>query len=118
MKLDLKYYILPDQLHHLFLYIPILNSAYRQFRIRMSDRFDFHSVDNNLEMRRLNQDNLLIEQNIQSIDLYIINQYLEENRILKDKIQSLEKDILNIKKSMKTKNATKKVIHKKNKRSV
>jgi hypothetical protein len=76
--------------------IPIINSGWKYFRNRFSRHSPYHDERNKIEIRNLNVNNILMEQHVQNLESYIILESIQNNALLKKRIDNLEKDIKNL----------------------
>lgn len=80
--------------------LPMICSAWSSRR----ERFSRHRFDDprhaNIEIRRFDQNNILIEEHASSIEVYIRNLTLQDHSALKLKVAELEAEIDNLKKAL------------------
>lgn len=87
--------------------IPVINSGWKWFRNNRGHASFFRPGCEELEVRRINEKNAIIEQPIQSIEVFLLNAGLEENAVLHNRVRLLEKEIAALKKAIKPKIKTK-----------
>jgi hypothetical protein len=78
--------------------IPLINTGWRYLRNGFHHREGHHDKNGNIEIRKLNSQNTLIEQNVQNIETYILNISMEENAKINQKLIKIENEIRELKK--------------------
>jgi hypothetical protein len=93
--------------------IPVINSGWKRFRNKRGRAELFRPDREEMEVRRINAKNAIIEQPIQDIEVFLLNAGLEENAVLHDRVRLLEKEVATLKKAMQPKSNTKRQAQKK-----
>lgn len=80
--------------------IPVISIGWKWFR-NMRGRTSFSHPDREgVELRRISTKNIIVEQQIQNIEVFLLNASLEENSALHDKVKLLEKEVSALKKAI------------------
>ncbi len=83
--------------------VPLISSAWANVRHRIfRHRFDVPNVEA-IEVRRFDQNELLVEQRVPSVEVYVLNTMLQDYALLKQKVGRLEAQIENIEKQSRSK---------------
>jgi hypothetical protein len=93
--------------------IPVINSGWKWFRNSRGRAGLFRPDREEIEVRRINAKNAIIEQPIQNIEVFLFNAGLEENAVLYDRVRLLEKEVAALKKNMQPKSKIKRQTQKK-----
>ena len=73
--------------------LPMIGSGWKWLKRRFShDPFDERD-GGGIEIRQLNMNNVLVEQQVQSVELYVLNAGLQENARLKERVRLLEEKL-------------------------
>ena len=77
--------------------LPLISSGWSKLRNGLfPPRFD-RPDNEGVEIRRLDQNDVLVEERVPSIEIYVLNLALQDNAILKQRVDQLEREIQNIK---------------------
>ncbi|MFA5191358.1 MAG: hypothetical protein WC740_11565 [Verrucomicrobiia bacterium] len=80
--------------------LPLISSAWTSLRDRFSrHRFD-HSGHADVEIRRFDQNNTLIEEHAPTVEAYVLNMTLQDHSALKQKVSKLETEVERLKKAL------------------
>ena len=83
--------------------IPMISSGWKYMRHRFPFRGHGHDDRWQVEMRRLNAEGKLIEQQIESVESYLIAKGFEEYGLLKARVSKLEKKLAGLSKAKRVK---------------
>ena len=72
--------------------MPMIGSAWARLRDRFGGRHH-HPSQGSVEIRRMNQDGILVEEQAPSIEIYVLNVTLQEQSELKKRIADLEREV-------------------------
>jgi hypothetical protein len=86
--------------------IPVINAGWKWFRNNRGHAGSFRSGREEMEVRRINAKNAIVEQPIQNIEVFLLSASLEENAVLHDRVRLLEKEVAAMKKAIKPKSKT------------
>ncbi len=76
--------------------LPLISSGWTNLRHRFfRPHFDHPDVEG-IEVRRLDQNEVLIEQRVPSVEIYILNTTLQDYALVKQKVDQLEAQIENL----------------------
>jgi hypothetical protein len=88
--------------------IPVICAGWKFFRGRFSHRPRFHDEDGHLEIRKVDRDNVLVEQHIQNFETYVLSSAWEDNAAMKNRIEQLEQKVDELSRRLAVKKKTKK----------
>jgi predicted RNA binding protein YcfA (HicA-like mRNA interferase family) len=84
--------------------IPLVSSGWNWFRDR-GFHARYHRPDRQaIEVRRLNAENTVIEQQVQSMEVFVFNAGLEESVALRERVRLLEEEVADLKQVKRLKN--------------
>lgn len=80
--------------------LPLINCAWTSLRDRFfRHRFD-HPGRGGVEIRRFDQNNILIEEHSPAVEVYVLNLTLQDHSWLKQKVVELEAEVQRLKKAL------------------
>ena len=80
--------------------LPLISSGWTNLRHRFFRPHLDHPDGEGIEVRRLDQNEVLIEQRVPSIEVYVLNATLQDYALMKQKVDQLEAQIENLQKRL------------------
>ena len=88
--------------------IPVICAGWKFFRGRFSHRPHFHDEDGHLEIRKVDRNNIVVEQHVQNFETYVLASAWEDNAAMKNRIEQLEQKVDELSRRLVAKKNTKK----------
>jgi hypothetical protein len=88
--------------------IPLVNSGWRFLQSRFSRHQSFRDREAEIELRIISPKNKLVEQRVLSIEDYILAESTKEIAVLRSRVESLERELSEVKENCVKKSASKK----------